>query len=289
MKQIILCLSIFFLGYGSLAFALTPREIMQKMIDRYDGTTQLSKQQFATCRYEKRGRRIACIDTPRIKVVESIRKDYGAKERDHKSIMIILSPASDQGIGMLQYDYDLQGKDTDQWMYLSALGKVKRLVSGNDNEPKKGSIFGTEFGLEDMEARHLDDYKYRLVKTKKYRKRPTWIIESTPTKKRYLKSNYSRSLIWVDQETFMAVKVKLYNRQGKYVKKLLAQKLQKIDGVWMARKVIMNNLETRRISILSIFSVAYNVKIDDNFLTIRSLIDGAFRERNLQGIRKYLK
>ena len=62
--------------------------------------------------------------------------------------MTILMPFT-----FLQYDYENTDKESDQWMYLSALGKVKRIVSGNDDEPKKGSFFGSEFGYEDFKHR----------------------------------------------------------------------------------------------------------------------------------------
>ena len=144
--------------YTSIGFADAARDIMQKVDDRDDGQSQYSKQTLATCKYQIVNKRIRCSDTPRVKVVEALNKDFGANGKDNKSLMVILDPPSERGISFLQYDWDAQDKDTDQWMFLSAMNKVKRIVSGDENEPKTGSLFGSEFSSEDVEQTHLDAY-----------------------------------------------------------------------------------------------------------------------------------
>lgn len=285
----ILSTSLFFALITTSAYAMDAREIMQKIIDRDDGQTEMSIQRYTTCKYAKKGEKIACVDRPRVKEMESVRKDFGPNQRDHKGITIILNPAGERGIGMLQYDYEAEEKDTDQWMYFSALGKVKRLVSGSSNEPKKGSLFGTEFGPEDVEAPKLNDYNYKILKETTYKKRPVWIIESTPTKEKFKKSNYSKHIMWVDKERLTMMRGDLYNRQGKLTKRMTARKFQKINDIWVARSSMMNNLETSRITNIKLLKVTYNVPIDDNFLTLRTLTDRAFRESHLEKLRVLLQ
>ncbi len=123
-----------------VVYCQSAREIMQKVNERNDGFSHVSKIQLSTCRYAVKNRKLSCIEKPRIKVMESIRKDFGKNEEDTKSVIIIMEPAGEKGIGFLQYDYDDPGKETDQWMYFSALGKVKRIISGNEDEPKSGSF-----------------------------------------------------------------------------------------------------------------------------------------------------
>lgn len=67
------------------------------------------------------------------------------------------------------------------------------------------------------------------------------------------------------------------------------RKVQQVDGIWLARSMLVNNLETKRMTIFSIESVAYNMPVDDHFLTQRTLTDGAFREEALQQLRTFLK
>jgi len=271
------------------AYADNAREIVKKAIDRDDGTTEVSLLKLSTCRYNKKGKKIVCAETPRVKVLESVRKDYGPDGKDTRNVTIVKKPAGEQGIGFLQYDYEEQGRETDQWMYYSALNKVKRIVSGNVNEPKTGSFFGSEIGYEDLEKKHIDDYVYKIAAEETYRKQPCWVIESIPTPEHARKSNYSKSLDWIDKAHFRILKSILFSRSGKKVKRISMRSYEQIDNVWIARKMLVNNLHDKRITILSFETVTINAPVQDAFLTLRTLTDGAFREGMLLRIRAELK
>ncbi len=269
---------------------LDARTIMQRAFDRDDGRTQVSAQKLSTCRYAMKGKNLVCAEKPRVKKFESIKKDYGPNEKDTRSVSILVEPPAERGIGFLQYDYEDENKDADQWMYLSAFGKVKRIVSGNENEPKEGSFFGSEFGYEDMERPHLDDYTYQLLKEEEvYQGRPCWVVESLPTPKQARKSNYSRSISWIDKERLLTLKSIVYNRQGKRAKRITMRKVKQIDGVWVAMQVNVNNLISKRMSTIKFSHIAINVDVDDSFLTLRTLTDGAFRERHMKTYRNTLQ
>lgn len=274
---------------SNFSHAQDARDIMQKVIDRNDGTTEISRVKLSTCRVVKKGKKYICAESPRVKVLDMVRKDYGPNEKDHKTVSIIIAPTSEKGIGFLQYDYDQRDKDADQWLYLSALGKVKRIVSGNENEPKTGSFFGTEFSYEDMESIHLEDYSYKILGSETYHNRPCWVIESVPGKKRAKKSNYSRFMDWIDKKRFIALKSILFNRQGKKIKKIYSKNIERIDNILVARKTLVFNLETSRRTFLTYEKIAFNKKVSDNFLTQRTLTDSVFRESTLKKYQTYLK
>ncbi len=204
-----------------VAFALNSNEpdnaldIMRRVDNREDGKTEISRVKLTSYRYIKKNGKRVPAEKPRVKVMDLIKKDYGPREKDHKTISIMIEPVSERGIGFLQYDYEEVGKDTDQWMYLSAMGKVKRIVSGNDNEPKTGSFFGSEFNYEDMEAYNIDDFTYKILGSESYKKKDCFVIESIPVLRKAEKSNYSRSLLWIDKENDMMLKSVLFNRNGK--------------------------------------------------------------------------
>lgn len=267
------------------AFADEAHDIMKKMIDRDDGDSQYAMQSIATCQYEIKNRMLSCIDKPRIKLIEMVQRDAGKNNEDSQSVMIIKKPSAEKGIGFLQYDYDESGKDTDQWMYLSAMGKIKRIVSGNDNEPKKGTLFGSEFGYEDTEQLKLEDYTYRLLKEEVYKGNDSWVIESIPTPKQARKSNYSKSIVWVDKKRYLILKTKMYDRRGRLIKQLVFSKYKEIDHIWVARKLNMNNVQTKRISTMKLNEIVLNIEVDEDLLTQRVLTDGAFREKQLKKIR----
>ncbi|MBU2515871.1 outer membrane lipoprotein-sorting protein [bacterium] len=280
---------IFVFSFVNPLQAETPEEIMQKVYDRDNGSTQVSMIKLSTCRYTINDNKMGCVETPRIKVMESVRKDFGKNLKDSKSVIIILEPASERGIGFLQFDWDDPDKETDQWMYFSALGKVKRIISGNEDEPKTGSFFGTEITYEDLEARHIEDYAYKLLGEETYQNRPCWVVESIPTLKRAKTSNYSKSINWIDQERYLSLKSILYNRQGRRVKRITNSSIEKINGIWVMREMLVNNIETKRLTTFKLESTAYNLEVEDQFLTQRTLTDSVFREQNLEIYRAVLK
>jgi len=288
MKKFLFMTILMFL-FSTTSHAQNAREIMQKVIDRNDGTTEISRVRLSTCRVVKKGKKYVCADAPRVKVMDMVRKDYGPNEKDHKIVSIIIEPASEKGIGFLQYDYEQKDKDTDQWLYLSALGKVKRIVSGNENEPKTGSFFGSEFSYEDMESFHIDDYTYKILGSETYRKRPCWVIESVPGIKRAQKSNYSKFLDWIDKKQFIALKSILFNRQGKKVKKIYNHNIETIDNILVPRKTLVFNMETKRRTYMIYDKIAFNKTVSDVFLTQRTLTDSVFRESTLKKYQTYLK
>ena len=276
--------------YITQAMAETPsaRDIMQRYIDREDGDTQYSRSVVATCRYTNAGGKMRCAETPRVKVLEGAQKDFGQNGKDERAINIILKPVAENGIGFLQYDYENPDRDSDQWMYLSALGKVKRLVSGNDDEPKSGTLFGSEIAYEDVEKAHLDDYTYKILKEETFQDRPCWVIESIPKPKRARKSNYSKSVSWIDKERYLFLQGQIYERTGRPVKHLIASDPVQIDGIWITKQLNVNNVQTRRITTMKIEQVVINPSINDELFTQRTLTDGAYREQQLQVLRKGL-
>jgi hypothetical protein len=277
-----------FICLTSFSFAQNAKEIMQKVIDRDDGKTEIARVSLSTCKVAKKGKAYVCSEKPRIKLMDMVRKDYGPREKDHKTVSIIIEPPSEKGIGFLQYDYDQKDKDTDQWLYLSALGKVKRIVSGNENEPKTGSFFGSEFTYEDMESIHIDDYSYKILGSETYRHHKCWVIESIPEKHHAPKSNYSKTMDWIDQERLIALKTILFDRQGKRKKKIYYQQIESIDHILVPRKIIVFNLQTKRKSLLTYEKIALNKPVKDDFLTQRTLTDGAFRQSTLNQYQQLL-
>ncbi len=288
MKKLLYCLFTV-LFCSAITHANDGAEIMQKVLDRNDGTTEIGRVKLSTCPVVKKGKKIMCSASPRIKIMDMVRKDYGPREKDHKTVTILIEPPGEKGIGFLQYDYEQKGRETDQWLYLSALGKVKRIVSGNENEPKTGSFFGSEMSYEDMEKRHLDDYTYKILGTETYAKRACTVIESKPTRERAQKSNYSKSLDWVDTERDIILKSILFNRQGKKVKKIYFGKIRTVDSILVPMQIVVLNLETKRRTFMTYEKIALNIEVKDDFLTQRTLIDGAFREGNLKKYQQQFK
>jgi hypothetical protein len=173
---------------------LSALEIMQRVDEESRKSTDsaFTRMKLTTCKYGKKDGKVKCAEKARIKLVESAQINTGDDGKDTKSVSIILEPASEKGIGMLSYSYDESDRDNETWLYLSALGKVKRISVRNsdDEETESASIFGTEMTTEDQETGKLDDYTYELLEQGKFRGREVAVIESTPKAHRLSKCSY---------------------------------------------------------------------------------------------------
>jgi hypothetical protein len=216
--------------------------------------------------------------------------NYGPAKKDTKTVTLVEAPAAEKGVGMLNFTYDEPGKDNETWLYLSALGKVKRIASGNsedDSEP--ASLFGSEFTTEDTDTGKLDDYTINILEETVEAGRPVWKIETLPNAERARKTRYARTVLYVDKERYVSLRAEMYDKQAKEIKRLLTSKVDEIKGVWTARSQTMLNLVTNRLSNMVRTEINTGVSIPEDFLTQRTLTDVAFRETTLEKLRSQLK
>lgn len=273
--------------------ALTPLQVAQKYDDelRKAHTTLSVKFKLSTCRYTLQKAQLRCAEKPRVRVVENVVKYFG---RDLRSIGIISEPVGDRGIGMLSWQYYDSKKTNDNWMYLPALGKVKRVVAVKDSRDS-GSYFGSEFYIEDLEEPKLDEYTYKIIGEESIRvvevgkgavDSPAYRLEWTPTAKRNGATNYSRFVTWIDKKRFVLLKGDYYDHNGALFKRRTINNLQLVEGNWLPRQVTMDNLTARRVTVMDRTAIAVNIQVDDDYLTQRALTDDAYRERYLSIYRK---
>ena len=270
----------------SVGVAQSARSIMERVDSNAlsQNNSVFSIMKIATCKFGVSDGKIRCTARATVKSLESASINTGAGGKDSQSIAFILEPASERGVGMLSYTYD-SNKPNETWLYLSALGKVKRIVSSNSSSSEPVSLFGSEFTTEDQETGKLDDYTYTLLETITFKGRKTYVIEQIPTPARARQSRYARTVMWIDASRYVNVKAEMYDSRGKEIRRVIADNVERINGVWMARSVTIMNLVTNRLSNMKMESLYFGVNIDPALLTQRALTDTAFRERHLDALR----
>ncbi len=287
-KLITLFAALILLPLSAAAAELSPREIMEKFEDNQRATSNsaLSRMQISTCKFGVREGKITCAERPRVKSLESVGKGYGPDLKDTKSVAILLEPAAERGIGMLSFSYDDGARDNESWLYLSALGRVKRIASGSsDDETEPGSLFGSEFTTEDQDTGKLDEYTINVLEETTESGRDVWKIEMIPNEERARKSRYSRTVNYIDKERFVALKVEMYDQYGKEIKRMLGSRVELMNDIWIARSTTIMNLVTNRLSNMAFLEMHTGIEVDDEFLTQRTLTDAAFRETELEKLR----
>ncbi|MCY4265320.1 MAG: outer membrane lipoprotein-sorting protein [Gammaproteobacteria bacterium] len=267
---------------------LDGREIMRKVEGylRETSDSAFHRMRLSTCRFGVDDNRITCAERPRVKSIESISKNYGPTGLDSRSVNIVLEPADERGIGLLIYNYDDANRQNESWIYLSALGRVKRIASSNsDDESEAASVFGSEFTTEDMSTGKLDQYAINLLEESIVRNREVWVIEMIPNEQRARETRYGRTVSYIDKERYVSLRSDYYDHFGDAIKRLMSSKIELLDDIWMARSLTMMNLVTNRLSNMAFVEVYTGIDVDDEILSQRTLTDVAFREARLQAIR----
>lgn len=238
------------------------REIMTAVDEREDGDNQTSNMQMILI--DKRGKQ-------RVRELSSFRKD---KDPDELSMMFFLSPADVEDTGFLTYDFDEADRDDDQWLYLPALKKTKRIASSD----KSGSFMGSDFSYADMTDRPLEKYEYQLLKEGELDGHPVWIIQSTPIDDDEIdETGYTKSIQFVRKDNFVVVQAKIWVKKGKRNKYMKVEELEQIDGIWVPTVMTMTTKkgkQTLHKTILRTSDVKFDQDLDFDMFSVRGLETG---------------
>ena len=160
-----------------------------------------------------------------------------------KGIVVFDDPADVKGTALLTYTHK-EGSD-DQWLYLPALKRVKRIASSN----KSGPFMGSEFAYEDLASQEVEKYTYNWVENTSMDSMDFYVFERVPLDK---KSGYTKQIVWVDQAELRVFKVEYYDRKRSLLKTLTASGFnQYLDKYWRPNSMFMENHQTGKSTLLT--------------------------------------
>jgi len=153
-----------------------------------------------------------------------------------KSLIVFRAPKDVQNTALLTYNH-VTGND-DQWIYLPALKRVKRIASAN----RSGPFMGSEFAYEDFAAAEIEKFTYKWLKDEPCGRLTCHVIERVPT---YENSGYSRQVVWMDQPELRVQRVDYYDRRGKLLKTLNSTAWKQYNNkFWRSHDMNMVNHQT---------------------------------------------
>lgn len=173
-----------------------------------------------------------------------------------KSLVLFNTPRDIEGTALLSHAKILDPDD--QWLFLPALKRVKRISSSN----KSGPFVGSEFAFEDFTAVELNKYDYNWLREEACGEFNCDVVERTP---RYENSGYTRQVSWVDQTHFQIRKVEFYDRRNSLLKILELKDYRQYDnGIWRTHLMSMKNVQTRKETDLVYSDYEFSVGLDEN-------------------------
>jgi hypothetical protein len=209
-------------------FALNYQEVAQKSEDAMSGF-QDSISHMEMTLINANGQKK--VRTMKMKVLEG-------KEED-KSLMEFLTPADVKGTKFLNYEHVT--KDDDQWLYLPALKRVKRIASKN----KSGSFMGSEFSYEDLSAFNVKKYIYENKEAQDID--GVYVIVSKPVSKY---SGYTKLVTYIDAKNFLAQKIEYFDRKHELLKVAEFSNYKNFGDVYRIGKIDMKNVQNDKETIL---------------------------------------
>ena len=160
-----------------------------------------------------------------------------------KALTIFDSPADVKGTAFLSFTH--VNEPDDQWLYLPALKRVKRIASKN----KSGPFMGSEFAFEDMSSQEVDKYTYKWLRDEQLDGKDVYVIERVPVDKY---SGYTRQIVWMDKGIYHPLKVEFYDRKNALLKTLEFKGYQQYLGqYWRPDGMEMNNHQNGKSTLLT--------------------------------------
>lgn len=166
-----------------------------------------------------------------------------AKAEGDKSLVVFHEPRDIEGTAFLSVTNI--GEPDDQWLYLPALKRVKRIAAAN----RSGSFMGSEFTYEDLLSDEVEKFDYRWLRDEPCALGDCFVLARRP---RYPDSGYSRQIVWIDKGEYRTVKIDFYDLDGELQKTLtFADYRQYLGRFWRAQELTMVNYQTQKQTLLS--------------------------------------
>lgn len=180
-----------------------------------------------------------------------------------KGLSIFDEPRDVKGTAFLSFTH-IKGND-DQWLYLPALKRVKRISSSN----KSGPWMGSEFANEDLTSFEIEKYKYKFLRDDVVDGDKVFVSELYP---QYKNSGYSKTIVWVDQEHYRVRKIEYFDTHGKALKVMeFSDYRQYLNKFWRAHKQLMTNSQTGKSTEIQWNDYKFNVGLTDKDFNKSSL------------------
>ena len=189
----------------------------------------------------------------------------------NKTVVIFGSPLDVKGTALLTYSH--RTGDDDQWLYLPALKRVKRIGSSN----KSGPFMGSEFTYEDLASQEVEKFTHRWIRDEacpgqEFESLQCFVVERLPVD---ADTGYSRQVAWIDRNEYRTVQIEYYDSKASLLKTLtLTRYKQYLGRYWRANEMLMVNRQTGKSTRLIWTKYAFGTGLTESDFTPQALTRG---------------
>ncbi len=199
----------------------------------------------------------------RVRKIKQFTKDFGDAE---KKIMFFIAPADVKNTSFMNWSYEGDKAD-DQWIYLPALKRVKRISS----DSRSDYFMGSDFTYDDLGDRKLDADTHKLLREENIEGKGCYVVESTPKDEEYM---YSKTITWIRKDNFVGVKKEFYDEDGELLKILHIKKVEKISGFWFITHSEMVNVQKNHKTGIKLSDIKINSGVPASKFSERMMMRG---------------
>ncbi len=200
-------------------------------------------------------------------VTRRLWKNYAGKDGyDSKTLFWTEFPPDNRGTAFLIWDYAVDGKADDLWLYLPSLRQSRRMTTRDQDD----AFMGSDLTFADMGQRRLDEDVHTLLGESKVGGEPCYVVKSEPKEKN---SIYSKKVSCVSKDQWLTLKIDYFDRKGDLLKTQDIEWQEK-EGIHVWRQAVVKNVQTGHSTIFSISDLKLNNKLRDDELTERALRTG---------------
>lgn len=187
-----------------------------------------------------------------------------------KTLIRFLAPRDVENTALLTWER--QDGDDDQWLYLPATRRVKRIAASG----KKTRFMGTDFSYEDLRPENLALHTYRLLSSERIGEADCHVIAATPaTERQAADSGYSRRTLWVRKDNYATVKQEFFDRAGRLEKIGVSLGLTNVKGtLWRAEAIEMGDVQAGTRTLMVVERRSLDTGLTDTFFTETQLTRG---------------
>lgn len=197
-------------------------------------------------------------------------------DAQRQMLLFLDAPSNIAGTGFLTLDYTEAERDDDQWLYLPALRRVRRISSSDRGE----YFLGTDFTFEEIKKAQkveISDYTFTTTGEAEIDGEDTYVVEGEPVSDEIARDlGYSKVVWYVDPEIDMPRKTEFYDLAGNHLKTSTVEELSQIDGIWTVERVRAENHTTGHTTVLTFEDTEYGVELPERAFRQQTLRRGRF-------------
>ncbi len=191
-----------------------------------------------------------------------------------RTVLFFLAPQNVRDTAFLTLDFAERGREDDQWLYLPAARKVRRVSATDRGE----SFLGSDLSYEDVKLETkvgLEDYRWTTLGEDEVEGRRCLVVEAVPVDEKTARElGYGRVLLRVDPAIWMVRRAEYWDPGGRLLKTAELGDVRLVDGIWTVHRVEVANARTGHRTLLGFDDVDYASPVDDDLFTERALARG---------------